>query len=287
MPIFDVYVWLPSLATTSLLSAIVWFFRKWITARLTSSIQHEFDSKLVLLRAELRESEEKFKAQIREKEGEIAALRNGALSALTSRHAALDKRRLEAFDELWGAFVTLGPALGLAVNMEFFEVELVAERAESEPKIQQLFKELGSEFDIKALDRSAANKARPHVSPMTWAVYSTIYAVAMNGYIQWMVLKGGLGRSVLPNADAISKLIVSILPEYEERLKNHGPSVYQNILQSLEERLLEELQKMMTGGENDKANLEQASEIIKAAAAIHNTIPKTQSEAQLVAQPDF
>jgi hypothetical protein len=91
MSIADGYWWLPSLTTAGVVSAIAWLSREWIAARLTKSIQHEFDRKLESLRAELRESEEKLKARIHEKEGEIAALRSGALSALASRHAELER----------------------------------------------------------------------------------------------------------------------------------------------------------------------------------------------------
>ena len=86
--------WLPALTTTGLLAAALWLGRELISNRLTKSVQHDFDKKIESVRADLRASEERFKAELREKEAEIAALRSGALSVLASRHAALDKRRL-------------------------------------------------------------------------------------------------------------------------------------------------------------------------------------------------
>ena len=261
----DVYWWFPSLTTAGMLSAVAWLAREWIGARLTKTIQHEFDRKLEKLRSDLRESEEKLKARIREKEGEIAALRSGALSALASRHAALDKRRLEAIDQIWSAFNALAPARSLATSMGFIKFESAAEIAERDPKARQFFEMLGGGFDMSKLDLSDADKARPYLTPMVWAVFSTIRAVAMHSAMRWMVLKGGLGKQDYGDSDAIRALVVKVLPHYEDYLKEHGPSVYYYVLQALEERLLEVLRTMMSGVETDRASLEQAAEIVRAA----------------------
>src|SRR5438105_1233155 len=102
--------WFPAITTTALLAAVLWASRELISTRLTRTVQHEFDKKIESLRADFRASEERFKAELREKEAEISALRSGALSVLASRQAALDKRRLEAVDQIWTAFNALSPA---------------------------------------------------------------------------------------------------------------------------------------------------------------------------------
>lgn len=263
--------WLPSLTTAGILSAIVWLSREWIGARLAKSIQHEFDRKLELLRADLRESEEKLKERIREKEGEIAALRSGALTALASRHAALDNRRLQAVDQIWEAFNGLAPARGLATSLGFIKFEFAAELAERDPKARELFSMLAGDFDMSKLNQSAANKARPFLTPMVWAVYLAIRAVAMHSAMRWMVLKGGLGNKDYADADAIRALVVKVLPHYADYLKEHWPAVYFYVLQALEERLLIELNTMMDGEEIDKSSLKQAAEIIKAAGELQRS----------------
>jgi len=267
----DSYWWLPSLTTAGVLSAIAWLLREWIGARLTKSIQHEFDRKLEQLRADLRESEERLKARIREKEAEISALRSGALTALASRHAALDKRKLEAVDQIWAAFNALAPARGLATSMGFIKFESAAELAERDSKARELFSMIGGGFDWNKLDQSGADKARPFVTPMVWAVYTAIRAIAMHSAMRWMVLKGGLGNKDYADADAIRALVVKVLPHYEDYLKQHGPAVYYYVLQALEERLLAELNTMMSGEEMDRASLKQAAEIIRAAGELQRS----------------
>ncbi len=136
-------LWLPALTSTGLLAAALWFGRELISTRLTKSVQHEFDKKIEAIRTELRTSEERFKAQLREKEAEIAALRSGALSVLASRQAALDKRRLEAVDQIWSAFNALTPARSIAASMATFNFEKAAQRAEHDQTLRQAFEMKG------------------------------------------------------------------------------------------------------------------------------------------------
>ncbi|PKN68653.1 MAG: hypothetical protein CVU54_13550 [Deltaproteobacteria bacterium HGW-Deltaproteobacteria-12] len=260
--------WLPSLTTTGLLSAALWFGRKLILIRLTKSVQHEFNKKIEAIRAELRKSEESFKAQLREKEAEIDALRSGALSVLASRQAALDKRRLEAVDQLWSAFNALAPARAIAASMAFIKFESAAQKAERDPKVRQFFEMIGGGFDPRSIDLSGAAKARPFISPMAWAVFSAFLAVTMHSAIRLQVLKGGLGAEDFTDHKAIEKLVVAALPHYADYLEKNGPAVYYYVLEALEARLLIELQSMLSGSEIDKASLEQAAEIIRQANAL-------------------
>ena len=74
--------------------------RNWLKASKERSVQHRFDARLEELRADLRKSEEGLKSELRLKEGQITALRDGVLSGRAHRQALLDKRRLEAVDRL-------------------------------------------------------------------------------------------------------------------------------------------------------------------------------------------
>lgn len=96
-------------SSAGLIAALAWLFRNAIETRLRASVQHEFNEKLETFRADLRKSEETFKADLRAKESQIEALRGGALSGLVSRQTVLDKRRLEAIEQLWDAIEKLPP----------------------------------------------------------------------------------------------------------------------------------------------------------------------------------
>ena len=137
-------------------------------------------------------------------------------------------------------------------------------------KARQMFEALGGGFDWKALDLTGAAKARPFLTPMVWAIYSAILAVVFHGVMRWWVLKGGLGEKDFADNEAIQKVVVAALPHYSEYLEQHGPSVYNYVLEALDARLLEEMQKMLTGVENDKASVEQANEIVRQASALQS-----------------
>lgn len=176
---------------------------------------------------------------------------------------ALDKRRLEAVDQLWASINALAPARALAAMMSVIKFETAAPRAEQDPKVHQFFEMLGSGFDAKNLDLSGAAKARPFLSPMVWAIYSALLAVTMHSVVRWHVLKGGLGSNDFTDSEAIAKLIMAALPHYSEYVDKHGPSGYYYALEALDARLLTELQNMLTGVEADKASIEQAAEILR------------------------
>lgn len=267
----DITDWFPALTSTGLFAAALWLARESISARLTRSVQHEFDRKIESVRSDFRAAEERLKAQLREKEAEISALRGGALSALASRQASLDKRRLEAVDQLWAAFNSLAPARTLAATMSVIKFESAAEIAERDPKARQFFESIGTGFDQSKVDQISANKARPYVTPMAWAVFTAYRAVTMHSVMRWHVLKGGLGTNDYTDREAIEKLLVAVLPHYKEHLEKHGPNVYYYALDGLESRLLSELQNMLTGNDLDKASVEQAAEIIRQASVLQAT----------------
>lgn len=267
----DLGPWFPALTTTGLLATALWLGRELISNRLTKSVQHDFDRKLELIRADLRASEERFKAQLREKEAEINALRSGTLTVLASRQAAIDKRRLEAVDQLWSAFNALSPARAIAANMAVINYEYSAKKAESDPEVRQFFEMIGQGFDLKSLDLSGATKARPFLSPMVWAVYSAIQAVVVHSVMRLHILKTGIGHVDFADHKAIEKLVVAALPHYSEYLEKNGPGVYYYVLEALEAKLLTELHNMLSGVEADKAGLQQAADIIRQATALQSS----------------
>jgi hypothetical protein len=264
----DLIPWIPALTTTGLFAAALWLGRQLISTRLTKSVEHEFNQKIESMRADMRASVERLKAQLREKEAEISALRSGALSALASRQAAFDKRRLEAVDQIWGSFNALAPGRAITASLSVIKFESAAKYAEHDPKVRQFFEMIGAGFDAKALDLSGAAKARPFLTPLVWAIFSAIQAVTMHSVMRWHVLKGGLGATDFADNKAIEKLVVAALPHYAEYLEKHGPSVYYYVLEALDTKLLDEIQKMLSGVESDRASIEQAAEIVRQANAL-------------------
>jgi hypothetical protein len=274
-----IYDWIPAITTTTLAGGALWLLRNLIVTRLTNSVEHEFNEKIERLRADLREADERLKASLREKEAEISVLRSGALNALSSRQIAIDKRRLEAIDQLWLAFQSLNGAQAISTSLSVIKFEEAAKRAENDPKLRQFFESIGAGFDQKSIDHASAAKARPYVSAMAWATYSAYMSICMNAVMRWHILRFGMGTNDFANNDAINKLITAALPGYTEYLEKVGPDGYHYILDALESKLLNEIENMLKGAEADQASIEQAAEIIRRSNAVIAQTAKEQTNA--------
>ena len=255
--------WIPAISTTSLLALVTWLGRNLIVTRLTESVEHEFNTRLENLRAELRLAEERFRADLRAKDNDIALLRSGAISAMASRQMALDKRRLEAVDEIWLAIASLGPARKVCETMAIVNWEFVSTTAQTDEKLRTMFEALGAGLDLNAVKFDSAVRARPFLPPIVWAVYYAYMAVCMHAVSRWAIVRFGVNPKGLEDSDTVNELIKTVLPHYATWVDEHGARGHHDVLRALEEKLLREISLMMTGTESDKASVEQAAEIMR------------------------
>lgn len=260
--------WFPAITTTGLLAAALWLARNLISTRLTRSVEHEFNRKLESLRSEHRQREDLLRAELQARATEIEALRTGALSNMSGRQAAADKRRLEAIDQLWSGVLALGPARMLASYLSVLNIRAMGERVQRDEKARQFVEMFGAGFDPKSIDYSTGAKARPFVSPMAWAIYSALQAVTGIAIIQWHALKSGLEPTKLVDEDRAKALITAALPHYKDFLDKFGAQGFYHTIEPLESQLLVEFQRMLSGTEDDKASVERAAEILKHANAL-------------------
>ena len=255
--------WIPAVTTTSLFAAALWLARNLISVRLTKSVEHEFNEKLERVRTDYRQREEELRAGLQARAAEIEALRVGALSAMSGRQAAIDKRRLEAVDQLWTSVTALASARALAASLSVIKVEAVGEMAQRDEKVRQFVEMLGFGFDANKMDHGGAAKAQPFVSPMVWAVYSAMQAVASHAVIQWHALKSGLNPTRIIDEEKVKSLIKVALPHYSDYVDKHGSASFYYTLDALESQLLAAIQQMLNGADNDRATIDRAAEILK------------------------
>lgn len=268
----DYLDWIPAVSTTSLLAFALWLMRSAISTRLKNSVQYEFDQKLEILRTELRKNEESFKADLRAKDAQIELLRSGAISGLASRQAVLDKRRIEAVDQLWSAVIELAPAKSASALMATIKFEAAAKEAAKNPRFRQLFEVLGGDSDLKKFGSANASKVRPFVSEMSWAIFSAYQAILLFSVAQLQMLKIGLNSPNMMDTSSVTKLVQAVLPHHSSYLEKYGASGYHYLLDELESRLLKELQNILKGGESDKASIEQAAVILQESESVMEAI---------------
>lgn len=226
--------WIPAITTTSLLGAAIFLVKNAVIERLKASIQHEFNEKVENLRAD-----------IREKENQINALRNGALSGVQHRQATLYNRRLQATEDIWSAVSSMAGAKNISAMMATIKFDIAAKEAANNQQFREIFKVMGGAFDLKSLDLSGALKSRPYISHLAWAYYSAYQSIVMHAVIQMEMLKTGIDKD-LADIKNITKLIKVALPHQEEYIEKHGLSACHYLLEELESKLLTQIDNMLT-----------------------------------------
>lgn len=263
-----------SVVTAALVAGLAWLSKNLIANRLKASVQHEFDEKLESLRTDLRKSEEAFKADLRAKEAQIATLQSGALTVLASRQAALDKRRLEAIEQLWGSVEILRPLKGAVGIMRTVHFERSLEAASQDQKIRNFFSTLGQTFTPDKMQKTDAYKARPFISEIAWALFYGYQSILTHSMLQLHMLKEGVNHPNFLKSDDIPKLIKAALPHFAEYIDKQGiPGCY-FLVDDLETEILKELQHMTRGEESDQKTIEQAGKIMEAAKSMNEALSK-------------
>ena len=268
----NLYDWIPAATTSSLLAAALWLLRSVISTRLTASVHNEFEQKVETLKAELRKSEELFIADLRSKEAQIEALRAGALTGLANRQAALDARRIEAVDQLWLSVRLLAPAKWVSATIAAVKFDAATKIAAENPRLREIFTAMGGRVDISKLYSGDADKARPYVSEMAWALFSAYQTILSIAMLKMEILKSGLDVPDLINKDRIQKLISVALPHQTQYVEKYDTGAYHYLLDELESRLLDELRKILKGGEADKTTVQQAAEILRESNSLMSSI---------------
>ncbi|MBI3187048.1 MAG: hypothetical protein HYZ31_04130, partial [Gammaproteobacteria bacterium] len=245
--------WIPSLTVTSLFGGALWLARSLIMTRLTNSVKNEFDSKLEVLRSELKS-----------KEAQIEALRSGAMSGLLTRQGALYQRKLQAIDQIWSSVKELEKAKYISTALGALNFEECAKESSKNPKFRKFIETIGGKLDITNLDMSGSKLARPFLTPLAWAYYSAYSSVILQALAVMQVLKIGVDNAEkFLNFENTNNLLKTVLPSKAEDIDKYGMACHHYLLDEIEQLLLMELKNIQEGNEDDKENTRRAAVINK------------------------
>lgn len=257
--------WIPALSTTTGFAAILWILRNWITARLTGSIQHEYDEKLEALKSDLQNNEARFKADLSAKESQIESLRTTVLSNVTRRQDLVFEKQLQAIDKVWGAVLNLGKGKNAAISLSVIKFKSALEEAEKNPRMREFAKVVGSGVELDSFNITPALEARPFVSILVWAYFSAYQAIIFHALTKLHLLKTGINNPEIVENEKIVDLVKTALPHHKEYIDKQGPEAFHFFLEELESLILSAFRLMLKGEELDKDAIEKASSIIKQA----------------------
>lgn len=247
---------------SSLAAAIVvvvgFLARKYLVEVISQAVRFDFETKLEQLRAELRQ-----------KESEIAALRDGALSRMVSIQAAIATRRMQAGDELWRAVVRWNELVPVVTTIGMLKFENVSARIERDSKLQSVLKSLhpGNLLEQTRVLGALAENERPYLSDLSWALFTAYRSIFSGAAAKAHMFANGIDPRPFMNPDGIDQMLRAALPD-QEQLIAQGPSSHLQLLDVLKGKILEEIRNYVEGKEQDAESVRRAAAVVRVAAAI-------------------
>jgi hypothetical protein len=259
--------WVDVAWTVGILSAAGLFFRERFAKLIDAKIQHRHNAELEKLQDELSRSSK-----------EIDTLRTSILSLRAQRQAGIEKRRLEAIDQLWAAVKALQPRKGEVAVMAVINFENAARDAQHDSRVRELFESIGGGKleEEEAIPQHQAHEAQPYLSPLAWALFYAYQAAIAYSFMQLSILKTGVGPDVIKSPEEMVALLSAALPDWKVRLEKFGTAMFLHAVDELEKRLLAELRRIIAGEEEDAEHIAASAQI---AARIEEARQK-QREAQ-------
>jgi hypothetical protein len=146
--------------------------------------------------------------------------------------------------------------------MSHINFDAAAKECAKNPRCREIFSLLDSGAYIKIMNTTDASKARPFLSPLVWALFSAYNSIILHAVIKMQSLKSGIDQD-LTDVSSVTKVVKAALPQYEKYIEEHGPSAYYYLLDILENKILEELNKMLQDEDSDKESLVKAARILE------------------------
>jgi hypothetical protein len=262
--------WLPAISTSTLTVIVLWLCRGLIEIRLKNSVQHEFDKKIQTLQATIRAGE-----------AQLEALRSGALTGLVSRQAVVDKRRLEAVDQLWAGVLALSPAKVAVMNISILNFEEASKAAVRDPKAAAIFGAMGGSIEAEKIYSPKPAKARPYISPLAWARFEAYRAMLGFSVSQITMLKLRIENpQELLNFQGIVDLVGVALPHRAEYLGREGPRGLVHLVDELEQAILQELKSVLVGVDDDVQAIQRAAAIVSVVERVNQNMAEARKAEQ-------
>jgi hypothetical protein len=266
-----------ALSIYAVLLVLQFVFIKWIE----KGIQHRFDGKIENLRAELRINEERLKSDLRAKEAEILALREGVLSGRINRQVLLDKRRLEAAERIWAAVIALGPAKALSATMSIIKYDAVVKDTELRQAIDSFLPPTDD------YSKPIAMNEQPFVPQIAWAYFFAYIVIIRSACIRAESLRAGIEQpEQFFDVRKVKEVLKAALPHKAEFIASSQPAAFHDLLDELEERLVAELKNMLEGRDLDEAAIVQAKHIVDATNKLASQGTEIEAAIKKRARPD-
>lgn len=277
MDLTEFVAWIPSIGIATAISILTYVFRNWFIVRITSSVKHEYNAKLEVVKSELKATEQELLFKLKVRDGELQALKSGALSNMSQRQAVLYEKQVEAVERIWFVISLTSTLKIIPAMLSSFKMDEVSKAISTNPNLQEMFKMMGNNVDNEKIKEMNANASRPFVSALVWAYFSAYQTIVFHYIAQLKLLEMGMELKFVKTEDMI-ELIKRLLPHQAEYIDKFGPDAAFYLLDEVETKLLNEIDNMLKGMGLSEDNINEAAQINEMAKNIQAQDSLTNSE---------
>ena len=245
----------------ALVAVLIWLSREWMSARLKGSIQHEYDQKLEVHKAQIKAENEVAFLELKTSVEREAALHAVAHASFSEGQKAAMERKLSSVDRLWGKVINLRGSLPPILT--FIDVLTVDEYKDA--KDHPSFQSMSSELSPEKISSMVGNKddpiesVRPYVGEYMWAVFFSYQAIMLRLLFLLHIGRDDAAKIEWHKDTGIRQLMEAILtPKELEEFDSTQFGKVTWIQRRLESKILSASSKVISGEEFGDESLKQA-----------------------------
>jgi hypothetical protein len=273
------------LAQGAMVAAIVALGGFFLRTFIQSNLQHHFDRKIELLKNDLGRNNSR-----------LDAIQSSTLSLMSTRHAALDNRRLSAIEALWSATIRQRRFTAAAKILQSLNLDEIGKAVEARAEDREKVKLLGDALlkfsgleNANGSDAPNADSERLFVPPLAWAAFEALRSVGTHAAAVLVTIKSGVSLSLIKDISEVNRVVLIALPDMGDFLKKYPKTGVYFMTDQLSELIFEQLSIALEFPNADTLSVDKANAVINRIenleVAIPGDIPKQFLRSEAVVVP--
>lgn len=261
---------------TGFVSVALWLSRTWIRERLTASIRLETEQKLA-----------RFKADLEAMNQQVRDISSAGTAANAQVESALLEHRIKAVKKIWESVLSWRSVSVATMMVSVLDQDWLKENA-SHPGTTTTFETLMKNSDYASFmkEQNDVELVRPFLSEPMWASYQAYYSFLSARLTKaWILALPGLKHAEMLSKfdevgnerDLVEKSATAEILAIYDKNSYMGTEPYLNFLK---ERMLIQFRELLSGQRAGQQAAENASQILRAADALHAQSLATSKEVE-------
>jgi len=159
-------IFLSTVLSSGIAAAVLWVARKWLVAQ----AQYSFDKRLEVLKAQLTQSREQDLATIRSGFDKQLAMQSEAYGTFARGQEAVQERRLQAIERLWGATLKMREVPSVAMQLSDQHPN------DEQNDLRNILNPVDTKMDLKIISPSV-EEGRPYFGEYAWGLFFIYYNI--------------------------------------------------------------------------------------------------------------